>query len=131
MLKLIQQERNGETLNTRLVSGVMNCYVELGKVFYSLPPTTLRPSNDLYDMMREIENQTNFAGLNEEDPSAKGQNLSVYKESFENQFLEDTIRYYTHESTEFLKQNPVTEYMKKAEFRLQEETRRVQVNVNV
>lgn len=62
-------------------------------------------------------------GLNKEKP--KENTLDVYKESFEAEFLDATEVYYTAESTQFINQNTVADYMKKVETRLGEELVRV------
>ncbi|XP_057324027.1 cullin-1-like [Microplitis mediator] len=93
ILALIERERNGETINTRLITVVINSYVEIG--------------------------------ITEDSPGTQAETMQIYKDSFEKKFLEDTERYYTQESVDFLSQNPITEYLKKVEHRLADEKKRV------
>lgn len=62
-------------------------------------------------------------GLDESDSTKP--TLDVYRYHFERPFLEATTTYYENESAQFVAENSVVEYMKKAETRLEEEKARV------
>ena len=62
-------------------------------------------------------------GLDESDPTKS--TLDVYRFNFERPFLEATKNFYTSESAQFVAENSIVEYMKKAEVRLDEEAERV------
>lgn len=62
-------------------------------------------------------------GLDEADASR--QNLDVYRTQFHGHFISATKTYYERESAAFTAANSVSDYMKKAEMRLQEEADRV------
>ncbi|KAL3467612.1 Cullin [Aspergillus heterothallicus] len=62
-------------------------------------------------------------GLDDTDPTKS--TLDVYRSFFEKPFLAATRTYYEEESRQFVAENSVVEYMKKAEARLDEEKARV------
>lgn len=96
VLRLIERQRNGETIDQGLVKKVVDSFVSLG--------------------------------LDESDINKVS--YEVYKEHFESPFLEATEKYYRKESEQFLAENSVPDYMKKAEERLREEEDRVERYLN-
>jgi len=68
-------------------------------------------------------------GLNKEKP--KENTLEVYKNDFETEFLKATEQYYTAEAVHFINSNTISDYMKKVDTRLSEETKRVRLYLHV
>ena len=91
VLKLVEKQRNGETIEQSQVKSVVDSFVSLG--------------------------------LDETDSTKS--TLDVYRYHFEKPFIEATTQYYENESHQFVAENSVIEYMKKAETRLDEEKARV------
>jgi len=96
ILRLIERQRNGETIDQGLVKKVVDSFVSLGL-----------DEGEILKVSHE-----------------------VYKEHFEQPFIEATEKYYRHESETFLAENSVPDYLKKAEERLREEEDRVERYLN-
>jgi cullin 1 len=93
VLKLVEKQRNGETIETSQVKSVVNSFLMLG--------------------------------LDESDTNKS--TLDVYRQYFEKPFVQASADYYRSESKRFMAENSVVEYMKKAETRLLEEDKRIEL----
>lgn len=91
VLRLVEKQRNGETIEQSKIKKVVDSFVALG--------------------------------IDEADSTKT--NLDVYRQYFELPFIDATKKYYQQESRDFLAENSVVDYMKKAERRLDEEKERV------
>ena len=76
-------------------------------------------------MIKSIVDSYVSLGLDETDPTKP--TIEVYREFFGKPFLAATEVYYKVESEQFLAQNSISDYMKKAETRLHEEEGRVEL----
>ncbi|KAI9219641.1 cullin-1 [Blastocladiella britannica] len=106
LLSQIERERQGETIDRSLLKTVIDSFVAL-----DLPTDSTGSTASLSN----LSEQTLMSPT------------SVYKVTFECKFFEQTQAFYTAESTAFLAENSVVEYMKKAEARLDEEVERVKM----
>jgi len=93
VLRLVEKQRLGETIEHGQIKQVVDSFVSLG--------------------------------LDDADPTKS--TLDVYRYHFERPFLDATRAFYLAESKQFVADNSVVEYMKKAETRLDEEEERVKM----
>lgn len=93
VLKLVEKQRNGETIEHGQIKQVVDSFVSLGLDEHDATKTT----------------------------------LDIYRFHFEKPFLAATEEFYATESKQFVAENSVVEYMKKAETRLNEEEERVRM----
>ncbi|KAL3116761.1 hypothetical protein niasHT_004262 [Heterodera trifolii] len=118
-LALVEKDRNGECITTRLISGVVASYIELG--INELDPT-VDGGGPATATVAQQQQQNSVVHRQ----SVKYQ---VYRNYFEQRFLEDTRNFYTTESNKFLQSNSINvpDYMIKVEERLGEERDRCQI----
>jgi len=94
---MIAKERQGQTVNTSVLSKIASSYVDLG--------------SDPEDLQQRIQDGLNLANVTEMDSDQE--KLGTYRVRFEVPFLNETQTFYTHEATTFLASHSVTEYTKK------------------
>ncbi|KFY68064.1 hypothetical protein V496_01311 [Pseudogymnoascus sp. VKM F-4515 (FW-2607)] len=78
-----------------------------------------------HGLIKSIVDSFVAVGLDEADPTKT--TLYIYRHYFETPFLDATKKFYQNESKQFVADNGVVEYMKRAEARLDEEEERVKM----
>ncbi|CAF3237854.1 unnamed protein product [Rotaria sp. Silwood2] len=99
-LQLINAERQNEVINTQLISQVIQSYIDLG---FTANPSVLENNHQITS------------------PA-----LTIYKDYFEEQFLQETKQFYRLKAANLLAHSSVTEYLIQVAQCLDEETYRIQ-----
>lgn len=112
LLRQVEAQRNGESVDQTLMKGIIQSY---GKLAQLPSPTQTRTS----------QLNTHVVSLGIDETDAQRQVLNVYSEFFQTPFIAATVQYYHAESAAYIENNSVADYMRKAEGRLDEEMKRV------
>lgn len=104
VLKLIERQRNGETVETGLVKSVVESFGKF--ILYDF-------CHIFYTIVTLIHMFTYLVALGLDDADSSKSTLDVYKDHFERPFVEASEVYYKKESEKFVSENSVTDYMKK------------------